>query len=227
MLLLDQSRISRSAERKTAAGVTLDAEGKALVAAYESGDLVVQPSTGVANEVFAGVSLSSEFSLASLPRVQDLVVSADPYTVTLDRDPTGATLRVSIGATAITEGDPGAEAAQYSISGRVLTFHSSRAAATATIAYRYSPTVQEAQSIQGDIEPGSHITSALGLTGTIEGGEVYTTEFDTNADWSGVPVVRLGANGRFTVGGSGTIVPCLVTHKPVAGKAYLGISYQL
>lgn len=225
MLNMTKSTISRSVERPVADGFSINAEGSALVGVVANGAFGLRPSTGAAGEKFAGVSMSQVMVATFLPRVDTLVVPAAGATeVDLTADPVPGTTRFVIGATVLVAGDPGANAGEYTLVGRKLTVHASHAGEEVTALYRYSPTVAEAQAMQGDVAPGAAAASILGSVGTIEVGDVYTTEYDTTADWSGAsPVVRLGANGLFTTSGSGTVVNAMVIQVPSSTDSLLGL----
>lgn len=225
MLHIDQSKLFRTNQRKLASDAFIASEGKAAVAVYENGELCVKPSTGASGEKFAGVMFSSKTPLTSLPLVEVLVAAASK--VTLTNDPIPGTLRIVVGGTEFEAGDP-ATAGKYSISGRVITLPAAQATATASVTYSYSPSVNVARAMQGDVEPGFALSSVMRQTGVIEGGEVVTSEFDTAADWSDTSLaVRLGADGKFTTEGTGTVVPCIVTRYPVAGVPRLGLSFNI
>lgn len=221
MIHLDLSKLFRTNERRLASDVTLAAEGKAAVAVYEDGEMRVKPSTGAAGEKFAGILFSCRTPLETVPAVSSLKASGT--SLTLPHTPIPGSLRIQ----GLTEGAPATKAGEYSVNGQAVTLNAAQAGGTFTVQYTYSPSVLEAQRLQGDVEPGAAVSSALRVSGVVEGGEVFTSEFDTAADWSNPTSVRLGADGKFTTSGTGVVVPCLVTRLPSAGNAMLGLSFNI
>lgn len=226
MLDLRKTRVTLSATRHLPSLVVVQ-EGAALVAFGHNaeGEVVVRPSTGAENEVFAGVSITEINTPDFLPLFQ--VVVAEGTTLELPREPIPGTLRLVDGATVLEEGDA-AEAGKYSISGKVVTLHSGQANHSITVQLSYVPHLAELYQWQGHNAPGNHVSQELARTGVVEGGEVYTTMFDTSCDWSDVSAIRLGANGLFTTEGTGTPVECVVVQKPTDGDlCSLGLNFNV
>lgn len=231
MLLLNQTRIHASTERKLSAGAVLKSEGAALVATYEDNELRVKPSEGKADEVFVGVAISAIASVTVAPKVEELVINKDTATVELARLPiTDKDIAIKVGETAITVGASVA-ATTAKLEKLKLTFDDSLKGKTAVVTYRFSPNAEELYVVQGEQRPGVHVATALGQTGVITAGEVLTSEFDVAADWTpkanGQIEVRLGANGLFTTTGTGTKLNAVVTRLPVAGSPYLGLQFHV
>ena len=231
MLLLNQTRIHASTERKLSAGAVLKSEGAALVATYEDNELRVKPSEGKADEVFVGVAISAIASVTVAPKIEELVINKDNATVELSRLPiTDKDIAIKVGETAITVGASVAATTAKLEKGK-LTFDDSLKGKTATVLYRFSPNAEELYVVQGEQRPGVHVTTALGQTGVITAGEVLTSEFDVAADWTpkanGQVEVHLGANGLFTTKTDGVKVNAIVTRLPVAGSPYLGLQFHI
>lgn len=231
MLLLNQTRIHASTERKLSAGAVLKSEGAALVATYEDNELRVKPSEGKADEVFVGVAISAIASVTVAPKIEELVINKDNATVELARLPiTDKDIAIKVGETAITVGASVA-ATTAKLEKSKLTFDDSLKGKTAVVTYRFSPNAEELYVVQGEQRPGVHVTTALGQTGVITAGEVLTSEFDVAADWTpkanGQVEVHLGANGLFTTKTDGVKVNAIVTRLPVAGSPYLGLQFHI
>ena len=231
MLLLNQTRIHASTERKLSAGAVLKSEGAALVATYEDNELRVKPSEGKADEVFVGVAISAIASVTVAPKIEELVINKDNATVELSRLPiTDKDIAIKVGETAITVG-ASVEATTAKLEKLKLTFDNSLKGKTAVVTYRFSPNAEELYVVQGEQRPGVHVTTALGQTGVITAGEVLTSEFDVAADWTpkanGQVEVHLGANGLFTTKTDGVKVNAIVTRLPVAGSPYLGLQFHI
>jgi hypothetical protein len=95
--------------------------------------------------------------------------------------------------------------------------------------FHYVPTANEAQMIKGNVGYGQLSATQLGIIGVLTNNpEVSTSYFDASVDWSaasasGAPaVVSLGADGKFTVGGTGTkIANCLIVSAPGTDSPFL------
>lgn len=231
MLLLNQTRIHASTERKLSAGAVLKSEGAALVAVYEDNELRVKPSEGTSGEVFVGVAISAIASVTVAPKVEELVINKDNATVELTRLPiTDKDIAVKVDGKAITIENAPADG-KCKLEKNKLTFDDALKGKTAVVTYRFSPNAEELYVVQGEQRPGVHVTTALGQTGVITAGEVLTSEFDVAADWTpkanGQVEVHLGANGLFTTKAEGTKVNAVVTRLPVAGSPYLGLQFHI
>lgn len=221
MLNLDKSRFRDSVERTIMDGFSIASEGQALIAEISDGVFGVRPSTGAAGEVFAGVSIYQTTTTEVMPEVVDGAVDVS-LQLTLPHEPIAGSLRVlnAAGSTiVVTTG--------YTIAGKVITLVSGTEGDVIQARYKFIPSVQEALLLQGDQAPGHSASAFLSQIGVVERGDVYTTEYDTAADWSGVnPAVKLGAGGLFTTAGSGVAVDCYVIQVPTAADPTLGLSLQ-
>lgn len=216
MLQFDKVRVLESVEAPVATGYTVTAEGQALVADYTGSVFGVRPGTAGATEKFYGVSIAQQLTLLYLPMIETAVsptLSGPPttFTITLARTPVG-NIRFYDETTpaALTPGNPTLNANEYTLVGDQLTLNYSAQGAgkTLSLSYRYSPTTVEAMTVQGDIPPGGAANLTLGTMGVIRKGRIATTEFDTSVDWTVTsPTITLGANGLFTIGGTGIAVP--------------------
>lgn len=223
MLKLEKSVIRESVERAILAGSVIAAEGMALIADASGATFGVLPSAGTADDQFAGVSLSHTISPDYLPTIESPL--AVGVTLTLAKTPLAGSLRlVDSTGTEVTLGNPATTTSEYSITGNVVTLHVDQTDLVVTSSYRYSPTTVEIKALMGDAQPGGNASALIGSVGVIEKGDIFTTEYDTSVDWSANPTVALGANGQFTVGGSGAVVPnCYVLQVPSADSTFLGL----
>ncbi|QJT71111.1 hypothetical protein GR11A_00074 [Vibrio phage vB_VcorM_GR11A] len=236
MLNFDALRFRTSDNLKVTPGSVIEAEGQALVADYSTGEFTVKPATGVANERYVGVAVTETQNQAVLPNIEEFAISNSASatdTVTLQvGTPLAGSLRVEKveangTVTNLTAGTPGGSAATtYSVSGNVITFWAPTLdGATLKVTYRYSPTVLQLRELQGDQAPGQTAAATINVTGALQEGDFETSEFDTTIAWSGTTNVTLGANGRFTQGGSGTVVNAIITKIPSAGSPFLGLKF--
>lgn len=227
MLLFPNTRHVRSDEKPLLPGVIIEAEGSALVAGWSAGVFGVQESTGAAGEKFVGVSISRPLSPTAVPVLETLTVPASGV-VPLKAVPNVGTLRVINTATnvayTIVAGAPGAATeVQFVTGSSELVFQVGQAGKVLSVTYVRSLTVQQAIMLMGNQDIGGPAGAYFGQVGFIQSGDVYTTEFDTLVDWSSPADLRLGPNGKFTLGGTGTVVPGYVISAPVEGQAFLGV----
>ncbi len=231
MLHFELSKLFQTVERPVATGATVTQEGSALV--WDAVNGGVKPSTGAAGEIFAGVSFSQQMTPLALPQVDSLTAtspaaSGTAPTVTTSYTPVSGSLRVvdTTTNTVLAAGTPASNAGQYSIAGSVITLNSALAGHTIEAFYRYAPTTAQVLAVQGNIPPGGSSALLLNSTGVVIFGDVVTTEFDTSVDWTSVSEstpVTLGANGLFTIGGSGTaLTGVYVTQLPTVGNNNYG-----
>jgi hypothetical protein len=227
MLQFPNTRVIASTERPVAAGAVIDQEGKALVADWTGGVFGVKKSTGAAGEQFVGASVNMLMPVTELPFGETLTQDAT-NTITLANTPIAGTILLvdTNSGTVQTAGSP-STANQYSISGKVITLNSAQTGHKYSVAYRFAPTVAQAIATYGNVHPGGPAGQYLGQIGVITQGDVYTTEYDTTVDWSVGGVVKLGANGLFTLAGSGVSLSNVTIIKaPAAGNAVLGLEIR-
>lgn len=228
MLLFPNTRVELSLERPVLPGITIENEGSALIASYSGGTFGVQESLGAAGEVFVGVSLSRPMSPADAPVVEVLTVSAGG-TVTLKAGPLAGTTRVlknstGLPYTVVAIAPAAATEAQVVAGSPTVTFQTGQAGQVVTVTYRRSLTVAQAIMMIGNQDIGGPAGAYMGQVGVLTRGDVYTSEFDTLADWTTTPGnLRLGANGKFTMTGTGVAVPGYIISVPSEGNPWLGL----
>lgn len=219
MLYFPSTRQANSVELPIAASAAVTAEGCALVADNTAGVFGVKPSTGSAGEQFLGVSVSQQLPLLNYPKVEEKVQGASNV-ITLARTPSAGTIIVFN----VTTGAPLVVTTDYTISGKAVTLQAGTLGNTIRVIYKFVPDATEARAIQGDIYPGGATGTALSQVGVLRSGPVFTTEFDGSVNWSAAsPVIKLGANGLFTIGGSGTTVDAAVLQAPTTTNPFLGL----
>lgn len=219
------TRFHRTDSKPLAAGSAINEEGTSLVFIKENGKLVVKPSTGAAGEIFAGVSTGVRRKPKYLNKVENHTVTATGV-VELSRTPVIAgvwldgTQVASIGATPVVPTDDG----EANLLGNKLY---AKAGQAVKVIYQYEPTVTEAQQEVGDLPINGDGESATGMYSFVILGTVATTMFDVTSDWTGVVNPRLGADGRFTAKGSGTLLAnVFVENAPTAEADYLELSIK-
>lgn len=245
MLLLSKSDIVKSRTRPLAAGVFTMPEGAGLISVREGGLLKVKVAAGAADsEVFAGFALNERAAPSLFPAVIEnatvVLVAAGKWGVVINR-PVVGTARVSYASsgTALTL-DAGStfDGGEYKVStlpdGRTfIEVVEADLGKKLNIVYTYTPTIDDLMFIGGDNSPVtfSNITSIIQETGVIEGGTVYTSDFDPTVDWAGLAAstaIKLGANGIVKTAGNGATIPnARIIEAPSADQPFLGIEFSL
>lgn len=237
MLQLSGTRIGESFHRQVATGTEVAQEGVALCYSRE-GDVAVVGLSDGDNTNFAGVAMSRSTAISRAVAVVSEVVPDGvveeggapevALNITLQNTPLSGQIRVVGAVTGVIEaGDPStAVTGMYSISGSTLTFHADQAEEVMTITYAYAPTVAQSIQLTGH-GPSVLSANALSVIGVIKQGDVSTDQFDVTADWSTGLAVKTGANGLFTTGSAGVVVPgATILRAPSAGSAFLQISLR-
>lgn len=236
MLNLKETRFVHSQHLPVVDGLTIMDEGLALVAVMVDGIMKVKPSAGVAGEVFAGVSFSRNSTAAQVPGVVEEVVGAD---LGMDLGRAAATGQISIvltnpatgavrAATIVSTAPASANEVQLTPAGR-LVFFAGEAGTKVRVVYQYAPSSVEAMSIKGNMPYGMLPSSVYGIVGVLTNmQELSTSCFDASVDWTGATTagapqtVKLGADGRFTIGGNGVAVPnCTILKAPSVDSPFV------
>ena len=228
MLQLRETRIIRSLPERVAPGVVIPEEGIPLSYVKVDGETCVQPCTGAADEIFAGVSLSRNSPPAALPMVVEFAYGSGSGK--FPRAPIGGQLMVKNVADGVTRtvvaAAPAAGEIQVDAQGN-YALNVADAGANFTAQFHYIPSVVEAQSIIGDAPIGGLPSTALGEIGALKQATISTNFFDASVDWSTAMYVAL-ANGMFTVGSAADHVPnVVVRNAPSADNAFLTLSINV
>jgi hypothetical protein len=231
MLMFQKSRFDVSREHPVATGSTITAEGACLVWDNQAGP-GVKLGTGAANEKFAGVALAHQLTPLALPMVEDVVLSGT--TASYSKQIVTSSIRafdVTAGAAiTVVSGAPGAGQLGYNNTTKVITYaDGTKTGNTIRLYYRYVPTTLEALAAQGNIPAGGGAALYLGTIGVVTNGVVYTSEFDGTVDWTAAnPVVKIGAGGLFTIGGSGGgVANANIVSIPTPDSPWLGLSFAV
>lgn len=227
MLNMKYTRIFHSEHHEVQSGLIVPEEGLALTFVKDAGVTKVRPSTGVAGEYFAGVSLARTVPPTFYPMIQEDIVPAS-LTFTLNRAPLTGQILVKVDGTSktITAVAP-ANAGEVMLAGNVLTFFAGEAAKGLYVQYLYEPTVIEAATFVGHAIIGGLAFQSMGIVGVIIRGEISTNYYDLAVDWTNVMTVKLGANGKFTTTGTGITVPnCLVMNAPNVDNPMLTLRFS-
>jgi hypothetical protein len=204
--------------------------GSCLTSITESGRGKVKRSTGTSADIFAGFSLVSQVKDGKAVKIETLTIPASgPYTLTLAKTPS-ADADISVrtaGGTAYTQGV--AANGVYSVSGAVLTFHSSNASVSVIVTYKYNITVTEAAMLWGDQAGVGSPTDVTNTVSISHSGYIYTDQFDSGADWNAASITDLktGANGLVVRGGSGVAIKGSIVEVPTADTPFLGLFFAV
>ena len=233
MLHTVESQLTRSVPRPLAAGVNSLQEGDLLEAVYEDGIMKVQPSTGGANSVFAGIAISEIFDLDSVVEIETLEAP----------DAAADTRELKYVPIADTADVAGSALTVNSNAGKTITL-SAESGDALTIIYRRVPSVIEARRIQGDRSPGTHVALAQRQVGVLEAGHIVFDNFNTAHDWQGANAAALRANlvigaaGRLDLAAAavaatdtrkvnGIVTRVPYSHDGLGGAGVMGLSFAL
>jgi hypothetical protein len=239
MLNLSLCGVRVSRNRAVASGVTSLEEGIGLIAVRVAGQVTVKPGVGGANtEEFAGVALNERTAPTLAPlvyRAKVVLVTSGQWGVVLNRNVVGTPRVVyTASGTALTASGGGAPTAgQYRVvNNNVVEVNTADLGKEIEVTYTYAPTIADLYQLGGDNSPTTFATlpTLIGVTGVIEEGLVYTTNFDPSADWAGwtpASTIKVGANGVFQIGGTGASVKGRVMHAPSVDIPFLGIDFSV
>lgn len=230
MLLFPNMRVESSRERAVAAGFTVTQEGSCL--AWDNVNGGVKPSAGAATDKFCGVSFSHQYTPLYLPIVESVVIGAGNTSKYSNQFAAGTARVYDVTAGAsrtVVAGAPNAGEVKLDNTTLTLTANVADAGHTFLFYYRFSPTTVQMQTRQGDIPAGGGPALILGSVGVVFAGDIFTSEFDTAVDYTVVnPAIVTGANGLFTIGGSGVAIPNVqVLSVPGVDSPWLGLRFSV
>jgi len=216
-------------EKTVSTGLTVSEEGMCLIRVAENGQERVQESNAGGGEVWMGVSLMDNSSIATWPLAENATVPAapGPYTYSVQRtNLVAASMRVYdvTGAVNMTVG-AGLNQFTFVAATGVVTFNVGNAGDSVIVYYRYNMTVAERNARFQERNVNNGAGAAFGMVGVGVGpGEIYTSEYDTSQNYDALPVVATGANGQFTItGGAGTDCGRAIK-APTPEDPFLGVS---
>lgn len=221
MLYNNATDIVMTQEHDLLPGTIIHEEGLALVWTKEGGETYLRPSTGATGEKFAGFAISRALPPATQVRIEEGTIDAT-LKFTSARLPIAGQLLVLIdGVKAEQEAGTAASAAgKVGVNGADFTFHEDDKNKEFKIQYAYELTHIEARQYTADAPVGGLSSNVMGRIGYIKLGNVATSMFDPTVNWSDDTVLspNLGADGRLTIGGNGTLLSgCIIKKVPAAG----------
>jgi hypothetical protein len=242
---LKKSHFSLILQKDVAAGNTVDREGVVLRSVLEAGNEKVQKAdAAAATYSIAGFAISDNETVGIMPFVEDAVIPAapGPHTIQLKHgNLVGAVPNSSVRVwdrttnadLAEVAGAPAANQVQVVALTGLLTFNVANAGQSVRVFYRANLTVAEAKLRyfeRGINNQAGAVFNTVAVGGGV--GEIYTSEYDSNVDWSGaipggVGLITSGTDGIVTIGGAGTPIPgARVVHVPDPDNAMLGIAFN-
>lgn len=246
MMNFRDSHTSIERSKPIATGSSVPREGVVLVGVLEGGVEVVKPATGTGtDEVVVGFSKLDSESFTTDVHVEQITIPAvaddgGDFLVKLQHGGitgSGATsydIRIVLngGSPMVQDASPDASGDFYvsdPLSGE-LAFHSADKGKTATVYYKRNLTAVEAQRVTPGVRSINNAAAAQLGTCTVKGGvgEIYTKEYDVNADFS-TGTLTVMAGGVLTMDGAGTDLSGMmrVIKLPDANDAHLGLAINI
>ena len=222
MLYLPLTKIVDSAEAVVAPGVSITAEGLALVRAVGAPASGVAPSMAAdATEIFAGFSIAgvsaAPFPAAYNNKVEEFVVPASGIV--------SLTLLPVSGQVFVLNSVTNAAVTGHTVTGRVIS--GLTVGISIRVTYKYSMSVIQSRSLQGDVQPGGYVGDYVGQVGLAKRGIIYTSEFDASVNWNSATGIKVAPNGQLTnQAGSGVAIQGYVVSVPSQEVSFLGIEFS-
>lgn len=231
MLHLMDTRFTHTRHADVLPGHVIPEEGAALVYVKANGQTCVRMSTGAAGEIFAGVSFERYNVPRTLVFIREYVLD-ESGVLRLPREPIAGQIAViEDGVVSIPVAGTTAPTDDSSvIDGSTLLFQADPATAgrVVRVQFLYSPTLEEARSIQGDRPFGERASELEGVIGRILNGVLATSFVDITKDWTNVLEVGLGADGRFVPATANNKVPnVVVMNTPDGAGNFLKIAINV
>lgn len=223
MLYLPLTKIVDSSEAVVAAGVTIAAEGQALVRAVGAPASGVAPSAAAsANEIFAGFAVAG---VSASPMAPAYATKVETFTVPVSGIVALAFTPVA-GQVGVFDNTAAAVVATPTVVANTVTTLTSGNVVTVT--YRYALSVIQARALVGDTQPGGHAGLVVGQIGVIKRGTIFTSEFNASVNWAAATAIKVAAGGQITdqTGTGATITGAYVVSVPTADVPFLGIEFS-
>ena len=219
MLYID-TRIVDSSEAILAEGAQVTQEGQAMVAVPGKG---ISPSTGAANEIFAGFAMNQ---LCGIPVLEPYGIAVEEFLVDSSAKVTVQFAPIS-NSVALINLETDAAIASPTVTGKTIAT-AMTAGMKVKVVYRYALTNIQARAMMGDAQPGGPAGAIVGQCGLAKRGVIYTSCFDTSVNWAAATAIKL-AEGGFVTDQSGTgtaLTGAYVVKVPTAEIPFLGIEFS-
>ena len=171
MLYID-TRIVDSSEAILAEGAQVTQEGQAMVAVPGKG---ISPSTGAANEIFAGFAMNQ---LCGIPVLEPYGIAVEEFLVDSSAKVTVQFAPIS-NSVALINLETDAAIASPTVTGKTIAATAMTAGMKVKVVYRYALTNIQARAMMGDAQPGGPAGAIVGQCGLAKRGIIYTSCFGT------------------------------------------------
>lgn len=220
MLYID-TRIVDSSEAILAEGAQVTQEGQAMVAVPGKG---ISPSTGAANEIFAGFAMNQ---LCGIPVLEPYGIAVEEFLVDSSAKVTVQFAPIS-NSVALINLETDAAIASPTVTGKTIAADAMTAGMKVKVVYRYALTNIQARAMMGDAQPGGPAGAIVGQCGLAKRGIIYTSCFDTSVNWAAATAIKLASGGFVTDQfGEGTaLTGAYVVKVPTAEIPFLGIEFS-
>jgi hypothetical protein len=220
MLYID-TRIVDSSEAILAEGAQVTQEGQAMVAVPGKG---ISPSTGAANEIFAGFAMNQ---LCGIPVLEPYGIAVEEFLVDSSAKVTVQFAPIS-NSVALINLETDAAIASPTVTGKTIAATAMTAGMKVKVVYRYALTNIQARAMMGDAQPGGPAGAIVGQCGLAKRGIIYTSCFDTSVNWAAATAIKLASGGFITdQSGTGTtLTGAYVVKVPTAEIPFLGIEFS-
>lgn len=228
MIYYPLSNILRSREMPLAASATLAQDGQAMIRNMVGQTFGAIPSSGASGEAFLGFLLGQ---MSSVPFLQTTAVKTEQFTlsagktVTLSKLPIASTTNVYN----ITGAATAAPDSVNTTTGVVDLTTAGVVSSVYLITYRYTLSVVEARSRNGDVTPGGYAGLTTGTVALAVSGTIYTDQFDSSKNWAASTgaSVKMAASGLITdTTGSGVALTSSVISLPSVDYPFLGLTFS-
>lgn len=220
MLYID-TRIVDSSEAILAEGAQVTQEGQAMVAVPGKG---ISPSTGAANEIFAGFAMNQ---LCGIPVLEPYGIAVEEFLVDSSTKVTVQFAPISNNSVALINLESGKKIASPTVTGKTIAATTMTTGMKVKVVYRYALTNIQARAMMGDAQPGGPAGAIVGQCGLAKRGIIYTSCFDTSVNWAAATAIKLASGGFVTDSGIGTaLTGAYVVKVPTAEIPFLGIEFS-
>lgn len=219
MLYID-TRIVDSSEAILAEGAQVTQEGQAMVAVPGKG---ISPSTGAANEIFAGFAMNQ---LCGIPVLEPYGIAVEEFLVDSSAKVTVQFAPIS-NSVALINLESSGKIDSPTVTGKTIAA-TMTAGMKVKVVYRYALTNIQARAMMGDAQPGGPAGAIVGQCGLAKRGIIYTSCFDTSVNWAAATAIKLASDGFVTdQSGKGTVLTgAYVVKVPTAEIPFLGIEFS-
>lgn len=229
---LNRSYFNDMRERAVAPAATITEEGQLLMY-VDAGDgtLAVQPTAGAASDRVAGFAITDALKYVTQTAVEVLTIPTGGGTVSLRQNnlvaaSTRAVASVT-GNLTLNAGAPAAGEFQMGLVAGTITFNAAQAGQTATVTYRYTPTLDEVFATWHERSINNRAQdyfSSVGVGG--QEGEIFTTMFDSTQAYTVGALLYSGAAGLVTSAATSTVVVGIVSQVPSVADGKLGVKFS-